>query len=105
MKIRVKLVKELIREMNIKVKYFHNVPSLKQALNVNDMFAKAEGEFIVLLHDDDLLLPNALEDLYNCFVQNESIEVAFGKQYLMSESDVVDDKGSEVINNVFYRSG
>jgi glycosyltransferase involved in cell wall biosynthesis len=98
------LIRELIKTTDVKIRYFHNVPALGQALNVNDMFTKVEGKFTILLHDDDLLLPNALEDLHNCFLKNTEIDAAFGKQYFMSEAGVVDLKASEEINKVFYRS-
>ncbi len=67
-----------------KIRYFRNVPSLGQAGNVNSLFENANGYRLVLIHDDDLLLPNALQDLSDCWIQKPTLTAAFGKQYEMS---------------------
>lgn len=66
-----------------KLRYFHNKPSLGQNLNVNALFACAQGDRLVLLHDDDLLLPDALEKLAACWQSHPELDAAFGKQYLI----------------------
>ena len=38
--------------------------------HVNQLFVAAQGELLVLLHDDDLLLPNALEAIIKPLQQN-----------------------------------
>ena len=43
--------------------YVRNHAGTGQASNVNQLFGLAEGEFLVLLHDDNFLMPTALEDL------------------------------------------
>ena len=43
-----------------KQSYLRNESSLGQAGNVNQLFARARGERLVLMHDDDFLLPGAL---------------------------------------------
>lgn len=53
----------LLRSINlpqgISLRYWRNAPSLRQAGNVNKLFRSARGSRLVLLHDDDALLPGA----------------------------------------------
>jgi glycosyltransferase involved in cell wall biosynthesis len=60
--------------------YFRNLPPLGQAGNTNRLFRAATGECLVLLHDDDLLLPGALADLANCWKEHPELTAAYGKQ-------------------------
>lgn len=64
-----------------KIRYEHNNPSLGQAGNVNKCFSMAKGDRLVLLHDDDLLLPNALSDLSKCWEIIPDLTLAYGKRY------------------------
>lgn len=93
-----------LTETDVRIRYFHNSPSLRQARNVNSLFKNAEGELTVLLHDDDALIPTALETLYNCFVEHPEIDIAFGKQYIMSNDGVINEADSESLNEAFYRT-
>jgi glycosyltransferase involved in cell wall biosynthesis len=97
-------IKEKQKDSVIKIRYFHNRPSLKQAANVNHLFKHAEGELLILLHDDDLLMPEAIERLFACFLKKPEIDAAFGKQYLMTDAGVVDEMGSVTLNDDFYRT-
>jgi glycosyltransferase involved in cell wall biosynthesis len=93
-----------LKDTNVKIRYFHNRPSLRQARNVNSLFKNAEGELTVLLHDDDVLLPTALETLHKCFVEHPEVDIAFGKQYVMSNEGVINEADSEELNKAFYRT-
>jgi glycosyltransferase involved in cell wall biosynthesis len=88
----------------VKIRYFRNRPALRQVGNVNQLFKYAENDLLILLHDDDLLMPGAIQSLFNCFLQYPDIDAAFGKQYLMSDSGIVDEEGSVRLNQVFYRT-
>jgi GT2 family glycosyltransferase len=87
-----------------KIRYYHNRPALRQAANVDQLFNLAEGELLMLLHDDDVLLPDTLQNLYRCFLQYPEIDAAFGKQYLMSASGVVDPDKSLGLNDARFRN-
>jgi hypothetical protein len=58
----------------------------------------------LLLHDDDELLPSAIEDLYACWEKNPELTAAYGKQYLMSPDGVIADHASEKLNLVYGRT-
>lgn len=97
-------VERIRSHTDIAIKYVRNSPSLGQAGNVNMLFDSASGERVLLLHDDDMLLPNALEVLCNCFTNNPQISVAYGKQFIMTGDGTVSIKRSEGYNKSFYRT-
>jgi glycosyltransferase involved in cell wall biosynthesis len=67
-----------------RIRYFRNKPSLGQNGNVNALFFRAVGRRLVLLHDDDLLLPNAVMDLSECWSKYPDLAAAFGRQQVIS---------------------
>lgn len=97
-------VKNLQESTEITIKYIHNIPSLGQAANVNMLFNQANGDKVMLLHDDDSLLPNALATLCNCFEMDPTISVVYGKQYIMTDDGTVSIERSEGYNNYYFRT-
>jgi glycosyltransferase involved in cell wall biosynthesis len=87
-----------------KIRYVRNAVPLKQAENVNQLFDLAQGDLLILLHDDDLLLPNAVAHLVNCFIENPDITAAFGKQYIISHDGMMDARASESLNADYQRT-
>jgi len=85
------------------IRYFQNKPALRQAENINRLLDLAKGSRLVLLHDDDLLLPDAVESLLGCWQKEPGITAAFGKQYLITMSGEVLLKDSEVLNEGYHR--
>jgi glycosyltransferase involved in cell wall biosynthesis len=83
--------------------YVRNTPPLGQSRNVDRMFASAGGKWLLLIHDDDWLLPNAIESLLAPLRKQQGIDVVFGKQLLASHDGVIDYKESETLNHAFYR--
>jgi hypothetical protein len=57
-----------------------------------------------LLHDDDLLLPNAVEALLSCWDHHPDLTAAYGKQYVISHDGQVDLAGSEQMNRYYLRT-
>jgi len=68
------------------LQYCHHLPSLGQNRNVNDLFQRARGSRLVLLHDDDILLPDAVQLLAALWEKRPALDVAFGKQYLIEQN-------------------
>lgn len=81
------LVENLKESSPILIRYFHNRPSLRQALNVNMLISEAKSDYTVLLHDDDLLLDDALENMIACFDENAEVVVVYSKQYVISNKE------------------
>lgn len=86
-----------------KIRYYHNQPALKQASNVNQLFDLAQGDRLVLLHDDDLLLPTAIEDMLNCWQDHPDLVVCFGKQYIINMQGELLERASQKLNQDYYR--
>jgi glycosyltransferase involved in cell wall biosynthesis len=98
------LVLDIKKECKIPISYTRHSPSLGQAGNINYIYEIAEGDKIVLLHDDDLLLPNALEDLNSCWELHPNLVAAYGKQYLISEEGAIDINRSSKLNQFYFRT-
>jgi glycosyltransferase involved in cell wall biosynthesis len=86
------------------IRYLQNTPSLGQAKNVDRLFQEAEGDFILLLHDDDRLLEGALEALLSCFESRPEVAAAFGKQQVTSAEGEVKWETTEGVNESYYRT-
>ena len=98
------LVLDLKKDCKIPIVYTRHTPSLGQAANVNFLYETAKGDKIVLLHDDDLLMPSSLEDLNSCWDIYPDLVAAYGKQYIISEDGVIDPNRSEKLNQMFFRT-
>jgi glycosyltransferase involved in cell wall biosynthesis len=86
------------------IRYFRNSPRAGQAKNVNQLFIAAQSEFLVLLHDDDVLLPNALENLIKPLQQNPDVVAAFGKQLVINNEGAVLRSESDAMNRKYCRT-
>lgn len=85
-------------------RYRHNVPSLGQNSNVNDLFARAQGSRLVLLHDDDLLLPDATSRLAGLWENLPTLDAAFGKQILVEHDGTPSgEKLTRELNEEYHR--
>jgi len=88
----------------ITIRYLRNSPPLGQARNVDRLFREAHSHFLCLIHDDDLLLETALENLVSCFTKPEVI-VAFGLQKVADDNGRIDERKSRFLNGSYFRSG
>ncbi|MDB9760436.1 glycosyltransferase family 2 protein [Pelagibacteraceae bacterium] len=66
-------IKKIIKpfKKKLKIKYNRNNKNLGFALNLLKVTKMATGEFIWFLGDDDLLMPNAVNELYKLFEKNK----------------------------------
>lgn len=86
---------------DIPIKYRHNSPPLGQAKNVNQLFDMADGDRLVLLHDDDMLLPNALQIMDQAWRNNPGLTVCYGKQvFVNAEGKLLEDLTTD--SNIHY---
>jgi glycosyltransferase involved in cell wall biosynthesis len=83
--------------------YRRNRPPLGQSANINMLFDAVSSENLVLLHDDDLLLPDALRDLSACWNDHPDLTAAYGKQYVISETGEIDEAASHLMNHDYFR--
>jgi glycosyltransferase involved in cell wall biosynthesis len=88
----------------VSLNYKRNSPRLGQGANINSIYQRATGSHLILLHDDDLLLPNAVQDLLSCWDKHSDLTAAYGKQYVMSHDGHIDLAGSETLNRDYLRT-
>ena len=101
---RTEYVIEKYETHNTPIKYLRNAPPLGQAKNVERILNEAKGEFVVLLHDDDKLKPDALNILRSCFDKEGNILAAFGKQQVIRPNGKVKPQTTQDINEGYYRT-
>jgi glycosyltransferase involved in cell wall biosynthesis len=87
-----------------RIRYIRNSPPLGQNGNVNMLFSQAVGDRLVLLHDDDLLLPNALLDLNECWITCPDLDAAFGRQQVISMDGKLLTADTERLNRALNRT-
>lgn len=97
---------EMIHNFSSKqpIRYVHNVPGLGQARNVNQLFSLADGEFLVLLHDDNFLMPSALENLLKPLEEYPAVIASFGKDYLAANDGTILDSQSELASQRYSKT-
>lgn len=83
-----------------KLLYFKNAENIGMFGNQNRCFELAQSKWVVLLHDDDLLLPTFLKDCLSVVQRNEKIDGLQPKRYVWK------DKGEGVhVPDCFKDSG
>ena len=87
-----------------RVRYVKNQPALGQARNVASLFARARGDKILLIHDDDLLTTDGVEKLVSLWKLHPQLEVAFADQYEADHTGAIDFEGSARLNTAFRRT-
>ena len=97
-----RLVQDLIDKSPCPIQYFHNSPALKQSANVHHLLQKASGDFISIMHDDDLYEESALEVLSKCFITSD-VMVSYGKQKMIDHDGLYNHVSTLALNRDFYR--
>ncbi|NML30469.1 glycosyltransferase family 2 protein [Paraburkholderia antibiotica] len=97
-------IETVVAPPGVSIDYRRNSPRLGQAGNVNDLFERASGARLVLLHDDDTLTPGAISRLANCWQAHRELTAAFGKQYLITHEGKRLEAESEVLNRDYFRT-
>jgi glycosyltransferase involved in cell wall biosynthesis len=77
-----------------RIRYVKNEPPLSPARNVASLFARATGDKISLIHDDDYYASDGIANLLELWQQHPQLEVAFGDQYEVDMQGNVDVRKS-----------
>lgn len=88
----------------IPIRYKRNAPRLGQADNVNSIYQRVGSSHLILLHDDDLLHPNAVDDLSSCWDIHPNITAAYGKQHIATDNGTIVESRSQILNKMFCRT-
>src|SRR5258708_10800170 len=97
------LIHSKCKDATIPVLYFRNQPSEGERRNADDMFKRTIGDAVMLLHDDDWLLPNALSVLIPIMEKRSDVIAVYGKQKIASDEGIIDDDASFAVNKAFHR--
>lgn len=97
------LAAEIARTSPVPIHLRPHRPPLGQGGNVHDLFTAARGDAFCLIHDDDLLLPNALADLAPALTDPQVI-VAFGKQRLVAPDGSDHESAAQRLNATYRRT-
>lgn len=73
----------------LEIKYHKNTNNLGIPRNFLNVVSMAEGDFIWLLGDDDLLLPNAISDLFNLINVYPDVDFFYVNSYHLNTDYVV----------------
>ena len=65
------IASKILPSLNISYKYIHNQPKLGMAANWNHSIQLASGKYVLVLHDDDFLLPNAVKAMIITIKNNQ----------------------------------
>ena len=98
------IIAQYVRHAKIKLRYFRNSPKLGQARNINHLYQQTETSHLLLLHDDDVLLPEALRLLTACWDAHPALTAAYGKQFVISSDGKMDREESERLNRNYFRT-
>lgn len=96
------VIDELRTTTTLPIRYEHNEPSLGQNENVNSLFSLARGDRLILLHDDDVLLPDAASQLDGIWTAETVI--AFGRQQVISAEGGLIAEVTQRLNEYYYRT-
>ena len=86
------------------IRYDHRRPGLGERRNIDDLFRRATGDAVMLLHDDDWILPNCLRDLAAVLEQDASVIAVFGKQKVADDAGRIDERASLSLNDDYFRT-
>ena len=97
-------IASLPRDEGVSVRYLPNQVRLGQAGNVNRLLKASRGDWVVILHDDDFLLPGALGRLFDAVQKHPDAIAAFGLQAMVDQDGTFDWKASTTSNRDFERT-
>jgi glycosyltransferase involved in cell wall biosynthesis len=95
-------IKALRETASCPIRYEHHQPGLGQNENVNRLFSLTRGDRLILLHDDDALLPDAALHLDS--VWEPGTGIAFGFQQVISPEGQYLAEATQRLNDYYYRT-
>jgi glycosyltransferase involved in cell wall biosynthesis len=84
-----------------RVKYYRNDRNVGQRRNFALALSRAQGEFVGLLADDDLIAPTFVEKLVSPMLSHPDCVVSFCNIWITGEKDVIDREKTERLARYF----
>ncbi|MDF0553486.1 glycosyltransferase [Kamptonema sp. UHCC 0994] len=80
------LVEEIVRRIgNGRISFYRQPQNLGQIANWNDCIQRAHGNWIHILHQDDIVLPGFYRSLQVALEKNQNVGAAFCRHYYIDE--------------------
>lgn len=98
------LVMAFAQRASFPVRYVLCATGQSLADNINNCLREAACDLVLLLHDDDLLTPRAVEALSQPFEENKELVGVFGKQLIISDGGEEQPGNSEGLNTSYRRN-
>lgn len=99
-----KMVERIARDNSAaRIRYFHHRPALKELRNVDHLYAQAQGDLILHMHDDDPLFECCVEVLRAPLMAESDAVASFGLQRLIGEDDAYLHE-PEIVNKEYFRT-
>ncbi len=99
-----RLVESIVLPTGVSLRYRRNVPSLGQAANINALFAAVRAKYVVVLHDDDVLLPQAISQMHAVRQREPQAVAVYGCQQVIHENGERSESLSEALNIRYHRT-
>jgi glycosyltransferase involved in cell wall biosynthesis len=88
----------------IRLRHIANVGRSVQSANIRNVFQAASFERMVLIHDDDLMVPGGVDALITAWnAEDDKVDAVYGFQYIASASGDIDLKSSQSNNYAYFR--
>ena len=97
-------VSAILTPDGIEIRYRRNVERLGQPANVNSLFDDARGDRLILLHDDDRLMPGAVDVLASIWNKHEDLLIVFGKQRVIDSNGRPLGQQTDSLNRGSFRT-
>lgn len=88
----------------IGLRHIAHVGDSNQSGNMRNVFQSASFERMVLIHDDDLMVPGGVDALISAWnAEDDKVDAVYGFQYIASASGDIDFKASQFNNHYYFR--
>jgi glycosyltransferase involved in cell wall biosynthesis len=98
------LVSRFAQRASFPVRYVHCTTGRSQTHNLNSCLLEAACDLTLVLHDDDLLMPKAIEVLARLFEENSDVVGAYGKQWFITDGGEDVPSDTEMVNRGYRRT-
>lgn len=89
---------EVVAEMSDeRVKYFRTEHDLSLVDNWNNAYIHSDGQYVIMIGDDDYLLPHALETYAQAIQEHPKVRLFFSREAIYSYPDYIDRKYRNVV--------
>ncbi|MDI3312705.1 MAG: glycosyltransferase family 2 protein, partial [Thermoanaerobacterium sp.] len=96
---------EVVKSFNDKrIKYIKNETNIGMVNNWNKCIDLAQGEYLIIFHDDDIMKPELLEKEVEILDNNEDvILVGCNKEYIDSNGNLINEREFKIYKDIIFK--